>query len=206
MKKKLCSLLLILALVLSFSACSTPSPTEVTTAFLQAVKEQNTEDMADLYAEGSWSLSEEAGEEADLEEDDELSQYFVDEVFPKLLEFDYEVLEEKIDGEKAAVDVKITTYNLGDTFTAFVGEYLTQAFALAFSDADEDAITALGTSLFKEKAAVMEKTYTETVSIPLSQVDGAWVVDEIDEESPLINALTGGLIDALDTLENSFEK
>lgn len=206
MKKKLCSLLLILALVLSFSACSTPSPTEVTTAFLQAVKEQNTEDMAGLYAEGSWSLSEEAGEEADLEEDDELSQYFMDEVFPKLLEFDYEVLEEKIDGEKAAVDVKITTYNLGDIFTAFVGEYLAQAFALAFSDADEDAITALGTSLFKEKTADMEKTYTETVSIPLSQVDGAWVVDEIDEESPFINALTGGLVDAADTLENSFEK
>lgn len=206
MKKKLCSLLLILALVLSFSACSTPSPTEVTTAFLQAVKEQNTEDMADLYAEGSWSLSEEAGEEADLEEDDELSQYSMDEVFPKLSEFDYEVLEEKIDGEKATVDVKITTYNLGDTFTAFVGEYLAQALTLAFSDADEDAIAALGASLFKEKAADMEKTYTETVSIPLSQVDGAWVVDEIDEESPLINALTGGLIDALDTLENSFEK
>ena len=206
MKKKLCSLLLILALVLSFSACSTPSPTEVTTAFLQAVKEQNTEDMAGLYAEGSWSLSEEAGEEADLEEDDELSQYFVDEVFPKLLEFDYEVLEEKIDGEKATVDVKITTYNLGDTFTAFVGEYLAQALTLAFSDADEDAIAALGASLFKEKAADMEKTYTETVSIPLSQVDGAWVVDEIDEESPFINALTGGLVDAADTLENSFEK
>ena len=206
MKKKLCSLLLILALVLSFSACSTPSPTEVTTAFLQAVKEQNTEDMTGLYAEGSWSLSEEAGEEADLEEDDELSQYSMDEVFPKLSEFDYEVLEEKIDGEKATVDVKITTYNLGDTFTAFVGEYLAQALTLAFSEADEDAIAALGASLFKEKAADMEKTYTETVSIPLSQVDGAWVVDEIGEESPLINALTGGLIDALDTLENSFEK
>lgn len=206
MKKKLCGLLLILTLILSFSACSTPSPTEVTTAFLQAVKEQNTEDMADLYAEGSWSLSEEASEEADLEDQDELNKYFTDEVFPKLLEFDYEVLKEKIDGEKATVDVKITTYNLGDTFTVFVGEYLAQALALAFSDVEEAAVESLGTKLFKEKAGNMEKTYTKTLSIPLSQVDGAWIVDEIDEDSPFINALTGGLVDAAKELENSFEK
>lgn len=206
MMKKLFSILLISILVFSLSACSTPSPTEVTTAFLDAVKTQSTESMADIYADGSWSLSDEAGEEAELEDLDEMDQYFQETVLPKLLEFDYEVLGEKIDGEKATVDVKITTYKLGDAFTAFIDDYLTQAFALAFSDTGEDAIEALGTSLFKEKVDAMEKNYTETVAISLSMVDGAWVIDELDDDSPFTNALTGGFVEAAKTLEDSFDE
>ena len=204
--KKLLSMLLISILVFSLSACGAPSPTEVTTAFLDAVKAQNTEAMAEIYKDGSWSLSEEAGEEADLEDLGEMEQYFQDTVLPKLLEFDYEILEEKIDGEKATVDVKITTYNLGNAFTVFIGEYLTQAFALAFSDASEESIEQMGTSIFKEKVDAMEKTYTKTISIPLSNVDGQWVIDELDDESPFTNALTGGLVEAAKALDDAFDE
>ena len=204
--KKLVSILLISILVFSLSACGSPSPTEVTTTFLDAVKAQSTEDMADIYKDGSWSLSEEAGEEADLEDLDEMSQYFQETVLPKLLEYDYEILEEKIDGDKATVDVKITTYDLGNAFTAFFGEYLTQAFALAFSDTSEDAIEELGISIFKEKVDAMEKTFTKTVTIPLSNVDGAWVIDELDDDSPFTDALTGGLVESAKTLENAFDE
>ena len=205
MKKKLLSLLLIAALVLSFTACDTPSPTEVTTSFLQAIKEQNTEAVASVYADSNFSIAEVLGEEADLESEDEISKYFTDEVFPKLLEFDYEVLEEKIDGEKATVDVKITTYTLGDAFTAFFGDYLTQAFALAFGDASDEAMESLAISLLKEKIGAMEKTYSETVTIALSQKDGAWVIDELDDDSPFVNAVLGGMIKSVETLEGAFD-
>lgn len=205
MLKKLSTLLLIIALVLSLTACGKPTPTEVTTSFLDAVKAQDSKTIASVYAEDTWSLFEVSSAKADFSEDhDELDQYFTNDIFPKLLEFDYEIIEERVEEETAEVDVKITTYDMGTAFTNFITEYLTQGISLAFSGADVD-YDALANKLFKEEFGKMEKSFTKTVTVSLSKVDGAWIIDKLGDDAPLTDALLGGLITSIEAYNESLD-
>ena len=108
----------------------------------------------------------------------------------KVLEFDYQLGEEKIDGDKATVETTITTYPFGEIFTGIVADFIPQAFANP--DMTDDDASALLDQLLMDALDKADKTYSKTITIELSQEDGEWVVQESDEMS---NALTGGMLD-----------
>lgn len=200
MKKKLLAIITLAVMTFSLCSCSSsPTPTETVDAFLTAIKTQDSEGMKAVYPDGDLN---EMYDAAEFEEGiDELGPLLLE----KLLAFDYEITEEKIDGEKATVTVDITTYALGTAFTDFMSEYMTQAFALAFSDASDEEIEALATTLFENEInKLTEKNYTDTVDIALSQTDDGWVIDEIEEDDDFYNALTGGIIDAVESINEAF--
>lgn len=164
--------ILLLALCLIFmTACGTASPTDALKADLENAKSSPDEIIGQLGEDGF-------GEEA--------TQALVD----KVLEFDYQLGEEKIDGDKATVETTITTYPFGEIFTSIVGDFVTQAFANP--DMTDDDASALLDQLLMDALDKADKTYSKTITIELSQEDGEWVVQESDEMS---NALTGGMLD-----------
>ena len=164
--------ILLLALCLIFmTACGTASPTEALKADLENAKSSPDEIIGQLGEDGF-------GEEA--------TQALVD----KVLEFDYQLGEEKIDGDKATVETTITTYPFGEIFTGIVADFITQAFANP--DMTDDDASALLDQLLMDALDKADKTYSKTITIELSQEDGEWVVQESDEMS---NALTGGMLD-----------
>ncbi len=164
--------ILLLALCLIFmTACGTASPTDALKADLENAKSSPDEIIGQLGEDGF-------GEEA--------TQALVD----KVLEFDYQLGEEKIDGDKATVETTITTYPFGEIFTGIVADFITQAFANP--DMTDDDSSALLDQLLMDALDKADKTYSKTITIELSQEDGEWVVQESDEMS---NALTGGMLD-----------
>ena len=203
--KRIISIILMVLMIVGLTACGA-SPTSTTESFLNAVKSGDTDTINEVYAGGTLDIMDSVSDEGDDAEDettdDSLDKVYDELLVPKLLDFDYEVSNEQIDGDKATVDVKFTTYKLGDAFSAFFSEYLTQAFALIFSDVSDEQMDALASNILTEKLNLCEeKTYDKTVTLSLSKKDGKWVVDAIEPASDIIDALSGGLVTTMKNLD-----
>ena len=209
MKKKLLVITIAVSMLLCLCACGPkiPTPTETADTFLTALKTQDDETLATVYAASEIDLIDKTAETEDSEEADEdsaMTRISEEELLPKILDFDYELSNEQIDGEKATVDVKVTTYRLGDAFTSFYSEFLSQALMLAFSDASEEEMDSLGATILSGKLAdLTEKSYEKTVTLSLSMKDDKWIVDELETGDDVVDALTGGLVTAMESMEET---
>ena len=209
MKKKLLIITLVMAMIAALSACGPkiPTPTETADTFLKAIKAQDGETLTTVYAGGDLDLLDkaaEADESGETNEDTGLTKVYEEQMMPKMLDFEYELSNEQVNGDKATVDVKITTYRIGDAFTAFFSDYLSQALILAFSDASEEDLDALATTILSGKLAdLTEKSYEKTATINLSMKDDKWVVDEVQTGDDIVDAITGGLVTAFSGMEDA---
>ena len=215
MKRKLLGITAIMVMIAVLSGCGPkiPTPTETTDSFLQALKSQDAEAIASVYDGTDVDLLEAASDSAEDNETDGdsettdtgLEAVYEEQMLPKMLDYDYELSNEQIDGDKATVDVKITTYRIGDAFTAFFSDYISQAFMLAFSDASEEDLDALATTILAGKLAdLSEKTYEKTATLSLSMKDDKWVVDNIEDSDEFLDAITGGLVTSMKTMTDAF--
>lgn len=227
--KKLFASMLIVSMGLLFVGCNSASPTDVAESFLQAVK---TGDNAALQASYAGTIEEPAEGEEEIspasnllseldvmsedssDESNESTEETTEEVEAlqtmmneKLSGFDYTLSNESIDGDKATVDVAITTYDLGSATTTALGEYLQQAIGLAFAGASEEYMSNLLNDLLADNyEAVTEKDYTKTVSLNLIKVDGEWKVAEVNDNQEAVDAMFGGMISAFDDFQNAFDE
>ncbi len=190
--------------------CSGPTPTETTQQFLDGIKANDTESIQKVYAGDPNTVLTITPEDAESEGSDgvvvgEIQDTINNDLVPKLREFDYEITNEQIDGDTATVDVKITTYTVGDAFNTFITDYMSQGFTLALSGASEDDLSELASSIFSTKINSMEKSYTDTVTVSLSKVDGNWKVDDSKSNAELTDALLGGLYTTIESLDGLYE-
>ena len=119
----------------------------------------------------------------------------------QMQQFEYEVSNEVVDEDTATVDVKITTVNIGKAFEDSINEFMEKAMAGEISsDTTEEELTKQLYAAFQEKLAAAEKDYEGTAVLNLTNVDGKWMVDQISQTDPLVNCLTGGLMDYSNSL------
>lgn len=207
-RKHIAVILAVFTTVFFLAGCSsTPIPTQTTDTFLQALKAQDSETMAEVFAGEKIDLLDAVSDEEEDTEaaDSGLTKIYEEQMVPKMLDFDYELSNEVIDGDKATVDVKISTYRIGDAFTAFFSDYLSQAFILAFSDASEEDMDTLATTILTGKLAdLTEKSYEKTATISLTNKGGKWVVDMLDTNDDFLDAVTGGLLTSFGSMEDMF--
>ncbi len=173
--KKIAVLLLALIMCFTFAACSSPSPSDALKADLEDAKSSPDEIIGDMGSDGF-------GEEA------------TEALVNKVLEFDYELGKETIDGDTATVEATITTYPFGEMFSNLLISFMGQAM----SDPTMTEETMMDTldQLLMDALDSAEKTYKSTVTVTLINDGQAWVVQESDE---LSNALTGGMLDFADS-------
>lgn len=204
-KKLSVAIALCIAFVFTVCGCGGPTPIETADTFLTAVKAGDAETIKTVYEDGEFNIL--ATWDDGESDDDELvdDSYFEETLLPKIRDFDYELSNEKIDGDKATVDVKITTYDIGTAFSSFMTEYFAQALTLAFSDASEEKIEKIGETIFQTKMnELTEKTYSETVPLELVKKDDGWKVCTIDENSDFLNAICGNMIKTMEQLEDAY--
>lgn len=196
---------LCVAFAFTLCGCGEPTPTETADTFLTAVKAGDTETIKTVYEGGELNLL--ATWDDGESDDDELvdDSFFEETLLPKIRDFDYELSNEKVDGDKATVDVKITTYDIGTAVSSFMSEYFAQALTLAFSDASDEKIEEIGETIFKTKMdELTEKTYSETVTLDLVNTDDGWKVCTIDDDSDFLNAICGNMIKTMNQLEETY--
>lgn len=199
--RKIIAVLLSLGLVFSMSSCIGSSPEVTAEIFLDAVKEQDEELLQGTYSGDNLDLI----VKGDLGSD-AMDQVIEDGMFSKVLKFEYEVSNEKIDGDKATVDVKIKTYNFGDAVVDAMEKYIKKAMPMALEGASEKKLEKLGIKIMKEEFSKVEFDYVKTATLSLTKEDGDWMVDEIEEDSDFENAITGGMIEARQKIEDKLEE
>ncbi len=194
------------------AGCSSTTPSQTADSFLQAMKAQDTESMAKYYSgdasdlAGSW-LNESVGGDidgsGDLTDDEKaVMQKFAG----KLCDFDYELGDEKVDGNNATVNVSVTTYDFGEAVDNALKDYLEEALAQAFSG--KELSTAKSNKIFykafgKQLDKLTDKSVQTDAQLSLTKGDdGSWKVSELDNDA--VNALTGQLLDKVQEYEKAF--
>lgn len=215
MKKKLATLLLLLAM-LGLAACgnSTPeiTPTKTVDTFLKAIQDEDQDAIKKVYEESTFDIGKEAWDDGDDEgqfSDDAMTKVLTTDFYPRLIDFEYKMGEETINGDEATVKVDITTYKIGDSFVAGFKDFFSQAMDLYNSNASDDQVSkVMADSLHKKLSALKKKEYTKIATFHLSKEDGKWVVDEMDddENEAALDALTGGMITATDKLDDMTDR
>lgn len=183
---------------LGLAGCaSEPTPSDATKQALDALKAQDDETFQAYYAGDSNSMdidqlaSQMLGVDLSALTDEQKEQ--AQQLVNALLDFDYELGQETVDGEKATVEATITSRDLTTIFTDSMEEYIQQAFTAALSGADESELSSMFLAVFSEKVStVTEKNHTATTTFNLTKVDGAWKLDEFSNEN--IDCIMGGLI------------
>ncbi len=201
MKKKL-SLLLVLVLCFTlFSCVKQPTPTDVANSYLSAIKSNDTEQLTKLYAGDISTVSFQA---ACDDMSDSFSKELAKNVTTKFTSFEYKISNEIIKDDKATVDVTIKTYNLGDAFKSAISEYITEGISLAISGTSEEEINKLLEDKLSKKINEATFDYESTVPLSLTKTKEGWIIDEYNDDSEFLNALTGGIIDTSKDMAESF--
>lgn len=193
--RKIFSIFLIFVLAASLSACgSAPTPKDIAEKYLAAIKAQDEEGISAL-SEGSYSEDElmgtvdlVLGESEEGEEYDEATKKFKE----KVIDFDYTIGEERIDGENAEVDVTIKTYDFGTMLGQYAERAMSELMAAAVDGASQEEIDAMDRKILEEELdKLTEKSYETTAPMKLKKVEGEWKVAKMEDDSEFMNAILG---------------
>lgn len=113
---------------------------------------------------------------------------------------------EQIDGDTVTVKTEITATNMKTVMEEFIMDALSYAFAAAFTTPEptEEEVNQKMEELFMAAATKPDlETVTSTVDIRVVRTEGnVW---KIDADETFANAISGGLYEALDAWEGSFD-
>ncbi|MDO4503023.1 MAG: hypothetical protein Q4D06_07540 [Coriobacteriia bacterium] len=200
MIKKICALFTAVALMAGgclLAGCSADSPSEATVAYLTKLKSEGVNEL--LKLDQNKEVGSLFGDDGSLTED---QQKIMGDLLAKMVDFDYEVKNETIDGDSAQVEVAFKNYEIGKALSSSLTDYLSKAFTLALGGTtDEAALTQLFYDTLDEKLdALTEKTHESTVTLSLTKTDSGWEVNSLGNDQ--YDAMLGGLFSAINSLES----
>ena len=117
--------------------------------------------------------------------------------------FEYKVIDSKIEGDSAVVNVEITTYPVGELLSNYMVQLFSKVFEWAFSGITEEEITAKSTTLFLDLANDIQKTYVKTVPVYMVKKEGKWLISGDTTNYEMMDALTGGILEFAKQLEEN---
>ena len=199
--RRLLSVLLVGILIVTMTGCGeTTTPSETTVIFLDSLKSIDTETSDSVYDPSSSHEfipdSDSPGVETAIE------TVKKGELF-KLFQFDYEILDEKKEGNHATVDIKVVTYDLESAFASFMDTYIPYALTSEYAAMTQnEKLTTLIDFANKEASKVTKKNFENTATVELIKIDHQWKITNVDENPDLIYAISGGLSDLVTEFSN----
>lgn len=174
----------VLSLLLVISGCSSSdsaTPTQVTTAFLDAYKQRNN---ALIAQNSTWENYDAAALE--LREEDYMEgidQQLQKNVYDRMLAFDHKENSETIDEDRAIVEVTLTMYDFEPVVEKGIEAAATKTEELSkkVSISDEEIQNEILKVLF-EHMSKAEQNKTISVSIKLEKKSGEWKVSNDNTE------------------------
>lgn len=198
-KRILCLLAMVFIAGLLSAGCGNDdnTPSAATTRFLEALKADELDDVADIY------LQEEIDPASLIFGDDVLNDQAEDMFDKKVLGFDYMLGTISEQDSIATVTVDITAYSLGSAISELESN---QSFM--------DSLVNIGSSPFSSEANTVlvnqigqtKKTYEQTVKLNLTKINDIWTVNEITDDSDFITAISGNTPATLSSMSASYKK
>lgn len=201
--KKVISLMLALVLALSLTACGgkASGPEGVVGQFCKGLQELDEKAIAQCFENGD---DLELSDLEDVDSDDAVTQKIMDFMKSCAGRLKYQVGEATVDGDIATVPVEFTYVNAGSLMTEILTEYISQAWSLALSGADDEKLAAAFEEVFDEKTTGADfPTLTATLTIPCVQTSDGWKIsssadDSEDLSAQLLDILTSNIYGALE--------
>ena len=210
MKKTLC-IFLIFTLVFAMASCgkskSVPTSEDLTPsltadAFLKALKARDMDALEKVY-EGDvkdFSLEEEI--------EDPMLLALADKAIEKMLDFDYILDNEQIDGNNATVDVLFKTYDFEGILEDLTKDVISNIMNLGIWNSDpediEKKVFEVLAEEFTEALKTAKKDKDVSVTLKLVRKGGKWMVKDINRSDDLMYALSGGFSKLTEGLDNLF--
>jgi predicted small lipoprotein YifL len=200
MYKKSCLIIaLMLILSLSLSACGTRGelPEQAVTNALNAVKNVDKETMQKYFGAENSFWDSDSGADGLIKDEENLKL-----LFNKLT---YKVISATSENDTATVKTEITNMDLA----AVMAEFFQQSMSLAFSNAFGGENAKSEEEITKEAERILidlmkkedNETVTATVDIKLTKNEDGWLIDAGDE---FTDAVTGGLVSAIENMASGF--
>ena len=206
------ALVLSMALVLCFVfyGCGKEeeSPTKVADEFLKSIKNSDQDAIKKVYKGKAFDPFAALKLFEDDNESGSPDSYVSKDLLPKAKEFDYKISEEKIDGDKATVNLKITSYNIAGFMVNWITDYMqTASEQFADSTPDDSQMEQMLKESYENQKSTLKKDLKKDVKLNLVKDDGKWKVNTLKKHDELFNAINGGVIDLskkiAEDLENS---
>lgn len=207
--RKFFALMLALIMTLSLVACgSNSSPEPTVTKFCDALKAFDME-----TASACFVSTDNAVEDPYAEGNEEALDIFTEQAIEYLKsrakEMTYVIGESTIDGDKATVPVTFTYVDASPVISAALADYMTQAFALAFSGADDSILETLFGTIFIEKTeSVSTATTTSTIEFECIKQENEWKIQSLTDSAQyeITNIMSCNLSKAFDAFADSFNE
>lgn len=116
----------------------------------------------------------------------------------------YTLDNEKIEGDKATVDVHFKTYNFGKATTETFIEYFQDAFGMAFSGASEEEMQEKLYEIWNNQLLALEKEGTTLdfdFTAELAKGEDGWEITNMKDNDIFLNGFLGGMISAFENAE-----
>lgn len=131
----------------------------------------------------------------DLSELSKKNQKVLEKAIAMVLDSKYEILNEKIDGDKAIVDVKITSYDFLSSLPSVVTSILSTAFEM-YNATDEEVEDKIFEILDESLTEIKKggKTFSYTIKVPAIKKNGSWEVSKEAAQKVLLEPFENMLI------------
>ena len=168
--KKIKIILMIVLSMAIVTGCGAKSPTEVVNHYFSEMKKGENADLANYLLENVELQNKEDNKDKDEESDPKMDEAM--KIY--LSKLDAKVLSEKIDGDKATVEVEVSGLN----FSNIILEIMEESVASIFSGSEMTEEDMSNSVLEKVKSGKID---TRTGTITLSKVDKEWKINTDDE-------------------------
>jgi|GEM_PF-568833 len=170
-------LFLFLALLLILTSCtSQEKPDVVVTAFNTALQKLDYEGMSKCVVTTDDVIKE------PFEDYDEFSNQLLTYLSTASSKMKFNIEKSEVGDETATVSVKYTYIDATPIIAATMGEYFQQAFAMAFSGADEELLGNLFGTIFTEKVSTVTTNTTETtIDFKCVMTEDGWKISVVPE-------------------------
>ena len=196
--KKLMCMVLAIALMVPLAGCSRASAESVVEDAIQAFQSADVDAIRQSWGNTDLASSEDSAEE------DAYTQQLLEPIASGLT---YQITDSTEDAKAgtATVTVEFTSIDMNAVFSEWMGELVSQALGYAFLPAhqqpSEEELSELSIEIFCDVVENhTDDKVTNTVDIPLSLVENEWKIDTSDE---VLDAMTGGMITTLTSLDDT---
>lgn len=220
--KKIGVIIISLILCLSFASCGLfLTPKKSVDAYFKAMKAKDLKTQQE-YVSGEEVKKPEVikkdnkskdvnkDDKKDGKKDDKFEKEMSEILSEKMLDFDYEIKDQKKQGKTATVTVDITSYSMGNMFTQWYLEMMPKLFQMIFSEeslkddsAYQEKVDKMMSDSLKEKVKVMKKDYKKTVTFKMIKEKGKWKLEKPSENKDFMDAITGGLEKSMSEVEKT---
>lgn len=208
MKKMLGSFLAVIMLVSLVGCGSASKPEHTVTKFCDALKKLDTETVSSCFVSGDSDIENPYTEE-NAEKQDIFTEQAIEYLTKCAKEMTYVLGETTTDDDKAVIPVTFTYVDVSPVISAALGDYITQALALAFSGADDSIAEELFGTIFMEKTeSVSTGTTTATIELVCIKQNDEWKIQELsdDDQYEIINIISCNMAKAFESFGDEFSE